>query len=81
MKIPGVVWSALLIILPMLSVWLVQFFPAAVWTAPVAGLLLIIVKTIEILGQRKVDEETHQEVAQEAAPKPVPSLKRQWLVG
>ena len=80
MKIPGVVWSALLIILPMLSVWLVQFFPAAVWTAPVAGLLLIIVKTIEVLGQRN-QEPDNLEVAREAAPKPEPSLKRQWLVG
>ena len=49
MKIPGVVWSALLVALPLLAVWLGDSFPGAVWVAPVAGLLLIAVKVIEVV--------------------------------
>jgi len=49
MKIPGVVWSGLLVALPLLAVWLGDSFPGAVWVAPVAGLILIIVKVIEVV--------------------------------
>ena len=31
MKIPGVVWSALLVALPLLAVWLGDSFHGAVW--------------------------------------------------
>jgi len=48
-KMPGVVWTALLVGLPMLAVWLEQFFPGAIWAAPVAGLLLIIAKVVEVI--------------------------------
>ncbi len=48
-KIPGVVWSALLVALPLLAIWLGDSFPGAVWVAPVAGLILIVVKVIEVV--------------------------------
>lgn len=48
-KIPGVVWSALLVALPLLAVWVGDSFPAAVWAAPAAGLLLIGAKVIEAI--------------------------------
>lgn len=48
-KLPGVVWSALLVALPLLSVWLSEFFSAAIWAAPVAGLLLIIAKVVGVV--------------------------------
>lgn len=64
MQIPGAVWSALLIALPLLALWLQDSFPAAVWAAPVAGLLLILAKTVEAVrtapapsdGARGADE-------------------------
>ena len=37
-RLPGVVWSALLVGLPLLSVWLMDSFPQMVWATPVAGL-------------------------------------------
>lgn len=48
-KIPGVVWSALLVALPLLAIWLGDSFPGAVWVAPAAGLILIVVKVIEVV--------------------------------
>jgi len=48
-KLPGVVWSALLVALPLLSVWLEQYFAGAIWAAPVAGLLLIIAKVVGVV--------------------------------
>jgi hypothetical protein len=49
MKIPGVVWSGLLVALPLIAIWLGDSFPGAVWVAPVAGLLLIVVKVVEVV--------------------------------
>ena len=48
-KVPGVVWSALLVALPLIAIWLGDSFPGAVWVAPVAGLILIVVKVIEVI--------------------------------
>lgn len=48
-KLPGVVWTVLLVALPSLAVWLEQFFPGAIWAAPIAGLLLIAAKVVEVL--------------------------------
>ncbi len=48
-RLPGVVWSALLIALPLLAAWLEQYFPGAVWAAPIAGLLLIVAKVVEVV--------------------------------
>lgn len=49
-RLPGVVWSALLVALPLLSVWLADSFPGAVWVTPVAGLLLIIAKVVAVFA-------------------------------
>jgi hypothetical protein len=49
MKIPGAVWGALMVALPLLAVWLEQNFGAYGWTPAVAGLLLIAVKVIEVV--------------------------------
>ena len=49
-RVPGVVWSALLVALPLLAIWLQDSFPAAVWAAPVAGLFLIVVKVVEVIA-------------------------------
>ena len=48
-QLPGAVWSALLVALPLLSVWLSQYFPGAIWAAPVSGLLLIVAKVIGVM--------------------------------
>lgn len=48
-KLPGVVWTVLLVVCAMLPMWLEQYFPGTVWAAPVAGLLLIVGKVVEVL--------------------------------
>ena len=48
-QLPGAVWSGLLVALPLLSVWLSQYFENAIWAAPVAGLLLIVAKVIGVV--------------------------------
>ena len=78
MKIPGVVWSALLVALPMLAVWLGDSFPGAVWVAPVAGLLLIAVKVIEVI---RADMPKDQLEIMMAAPAPEPSKTQRILWG
>ena len=52
-KLPGIVWVALLIALPLLSEWLTQYFAWAAWAAPVAGLLLIAAKVLEVIQANK----------------------------
>lgn len=47
-KLPGTVWSGLLVALPLLAAWMEQYFPGAIWAAPVAGLLLIGAKVISV---------------------------------
>lgn len=47
-KLPGTVWSGLLVALPLLAAWLEQYFPGAIWAAPVAGLLLIAAKVLTV---------------------------------
>ena len=49
MTIPGTVWGALMVALPLLSVWLEQNFGDYGWTPAVAGLLLIVVKVLEVM--------------------------------
>ena len=75
---PGAVWSALLIALPLLSIWLQDSFPAAVWAAPVAGLLLIIAKTIEAM---KPAAPAASGPSFESAPEPERGKARRWLLG
>ena len=78
MKIPGVVWSALLVALPLLAVWLGDSFPGAVWVAPVAGLLLIAVKVIEVV--RDAQPKDQLEIMM-AAQEPEPSKTQRILWG
>lgn len=52
-KLPGTVWTALLIGLPLLAAWLNEFFPGAIWAAPVAGLFLIAAKILEVVQTPK----------------------------
>ena len=78
MKIPGAVWSALLVALPLLAVWLGDSFPGAVWVAPVAGLLLIAVKVIEVV---RADQPKDQLEIMMAAPEPEPSKTQRILWG
>ena len=78
MKIPGVVYSALLVALPLLAVWLGDSFPGAVWVAPVAGLLLIAVKVIEVI--RDAQPKDQLEIMM-AAPEPEPSKTSRILWG
>lgn len=78
MKIPGVVWSALLVALPLLAVWLGDSFPGAVWVAPVAGLLLIAVKVIEVI--RDAQPKDQLEIMM-AAQEPEPSKTQRILWG
>ena len=48
-KIPGAVWSGILVALALLPMWIGDSFPGAVWAAPVAGLLTIAAKVIEVM--------------------------------
>jgi len=77
-RIPGVVWSGLLVALPLLAVWLGDSFPGAVWVAPVAGLLLIAVKVIEVV---RSDQPKDQLEIMMAAQEPEPSKTQRILWG
>lgn len=66
----------MLVALPLLAVWLGDSFPAAMWAAPVAGLLLIVAKVVEVLkaaGDAAQPAGPSFEAAGEPA-KPKPSL-------
>jgi hypothetical protein len=81
MKVPGVVWSALLVALPLLAVWLGDSFPGAVWVAPVAGLLLIVVKVIEVIRSEVTERPDTLEVMmadREPAPEPGKTERILW---
>ena len=79
MKIPGAVWSGLLVALPLLAVWLGDSFPGAVWVAPVAGLLLIAVKVIEVI--RSAPPDTLEMMMEARGPEPEPSKVQRILWG
>ncbi len=79
MKIPGAAWSGLLVALPLLAVWLGDSFPGAVWVAPVAGLLLIAVKVIEVVrADQPKDQLEIMMTAQEPAPEPSKASRILW---
>lgn len=71
-KLPGTVWSALLIALPLLALWLQDSFPAAVWAAPIAGLFLIGAKVLEVM--MATPAETPPGVMASPAPAPKPNV-------
>lgn len=77
--LPGTIWSALLVALPLLSLWLQDSFPAAVWAAPLAGLILIVAKTIEAM--KPAPASLPEGLEAEAAPEPKKSTARRWLLG
>ena len=78
-QIPGAVWSALLVALPLLSVWLEQNFGAYGWTPAVAGLLLIAVKVIEVVrADQPKDQLEIMMAAQEPAPEPSKASRILW---
>ncbi len=79
MKIPGAVWSGLLVALPLLAVWLGDSFPGAVWVAPVAGLILIAVKVIEVV--RSAPPDTLEVMMEARGPEPEPSKVQRILWG
>lgn len=78
-KIPGAVWGALMVALPLLSVWLEQNFGAYAWTPAVAGLLLIVVKVVEVM--RSTPASTHESLQMEARPAAEPSKVQRILWG
>jgi hypothetical protein len=79
-KIPGVVWSALLVALPLIAIWLGDSFPGAVWVAPVAGLLLIVVKVIEVV-RTPTPPDTLEAMQMEDKPQAQPSKAQRILWG
>ena len=76
--IPGVVWSALLVALPLLAVWLGDSFPGAVWVAPVAGLLLIAVKVIEVIRTPAQPDTLEMMMADREQPAPSKTSRILW---
>lgn len=86
MKYPGVAWTMLLVLLPLLAEWLGQYFGAAQWALALAALLLIVAKTIEVAGASKTQAAPLPEVAQEmyhpdAVELAPASPWARWLVG
>jgi len=77
MRVPGVVWIVVLVGLPLISEWLVQYFGAAVWVAPVAALLLIVVKVVQVVRDSGVGGDT-MEVMREAKPEPSKASRILW---
>jgi hypothetical protein len=73
------VWSGLLVALPLLAVWLGDSFSGAVWVAPVAGLLLIAVKVIEVIRAEQPKDQL--EIMMAAQPAPEPSKVQRILWG
>lgn len=69
-QLPGAVWSALLVALPLLSVWLEQYFSGAIWAAPVAGLLLIVAKIVGV-----VQGEPPESALPPGAPRPAGDVR------
>lgn len=81
-RLPGVGWTVLLVALPLLAEWFSQFFSGAQWALPLAGLCLLIAKTIEVaLAQQKQAAASNLEVMHEERPEQPESLAWRWLVG
>lgn len=80
MKIPGVVWSVLIVALPLLAAWLGESFPAALWAGPVAGMLLIIWKTLDAVRPQPAPPPGVNAALPAQAAREEPALTR-WLWG
>jgi hypothetical protein len=82
MTIPGALWIVLLVGLPLLAEWLTQNFGMTPWAAPVAALLLIVVKVAQVL--RESESATgggNEEMMYEAAPEPSKAQRILWGSG
>jgi len=82
-KYPGAMWTVLLVLLPLFADWLTQYFGAAQWALPLAALLLLVAKAIEVLGAQKPEAAADtQEAWHEEQPQAAPeSALLRWLVG
>jgi hypothetical protein len=67
-----------MVALPLLSVWLEQNFGAYGWTPAVAGLLLIVVKVIEVMRSAPPDTLEVMMAARETAPEPSKVSRILW---
>lgn len=76
MKIPAAFWSGVMVALALLPVWLGDSFPGAVWVAPVAGLLTIAAKVIEVV--RSAPADTFESLSMESAPEPSKTSRILW---
>jgi hypothetical protein len=47
-ELPGVLWVALLVGLPMLAQWLETYFGELPWALPLAGMVLIVAKIVQV---------------------------------
>lgn len=74
-RLPGIVWTVVLVALPLLAAWLEQYFGGAQWVAPIAGLLLIIAKLIEV---GRASAQPPPGVAAAAAPPPSRTSRALW---
>lgn len=46
--LPGVIWVVLLVGLPMLATWLETHFGTLPWALPLAGIVLIVAKIVQV---------------------------------
>ena len=76
MKIPAAFWSGVMVALALLPVWFSDSFPGAVWVAPVAGLLTIAAKVIEVV--RSAPADTFESLSMESAPEPSKTSRILW---
>jgi hypothetical protein len=65
-----------MVALALLPVWLGDSFPGAVWVAPVAGLLTIAAKVIEVV--RSAPADTFESLSMESAPEPSKTSRILW---
>lgn len=76
MKIPGVVWSTLLIFLPLLAGYITEFFSGYEWSGAVAGFLTLLgVGLAKVIAEQKASKPTITPAAQAmelSLPFPVP---------
>ena len=79
MKIPAAFWSGVMVALALLPVWFSDSFPGAVWVAPVAGLLTIAAKVIEVV--RSTPPDTLEMMMEARGPEPEPSKVQRILWG
>jgi hypothetical protein len=86
-ELPGVLWVALLVGLPMLATWLETYFGDLPWALPLAGVVLIVAKIVQVYAAGEdvdVVGEPMEHVMRERgllppAPAPAPAPQRSRL--